>query len=143
MARTKQQVKPSQRRAGKTVVMGAVVTDREGFKQIQRAKSAAQKQREKKRFRPGTVALREIRRYQRSTDLLIPKRPFQRLIKEIAADFGDDYRFQSAAVAALQEAAEAFLVGLFEDVNLCALHARRVTIMPKDFALATRIRRLN
>jgi histone H3 len=92
------------------------------------------------RYRPGTVALREIRRYQKSTELLIRKLPFQRLVREIAQDFKTDLRFQSAAIGALQEAAEAYLVGLFEDVNLCAIHAKRVTIMPKDIQLARRIR---
>ena len=92
------------------------------------------------RYRPGTVALREIRRYQKSTELLIRKLPFQRLVREIAQDFKTDLRFQSAAVMALQEASEAYLVGLFEDSNLCAIHAKRVTIMPKDIQLARRIR---
>ncbi|KAK4386576.1 histone H3.2 [Sesamum angolense] len=62
------------------------------------------------------------------------------LVREIAQDFKTDLRFQSSAVAALQEAAEAYLVGLFEDTNLCAIHAKRVTIMPKDIQLARRIR---
>ncbi|XP_078542270.1 histone H3-like [Lissotriton helveticus] len=92
------------------------------------------------RCRPGTVALREIRRYQKSTELLIRKLPFQRLVREIAQDFKTDLRFQSSAVMALQEASEAYLVGLFEDTNLCAIHAKRVTIMPKDIQLARRIR---
>ncbi len=92
------------------------------------------------RFRPGTVALREIHRYQKSTELLIRKLPFQRLVREIAVDYKTDLRFQAAAVMALQESAEAFLVGLFEDTNLCAIHAKRVTIMPKDVQLARRIR---
>lgn len=101
------------------------------------------------RFRPGTVALRQIRRYQKSTDLLIRRLPFQRLVREIAHDLqtggcgggsGEDLRFQASAILALQEAAEAYLVGLFEDTNLCAIHARRVTIMPKDMRLARRIR---
>lgn len=94
------------------------------------------------RYRPGTVALRNIRKYQKSTELLIRKLPFQRLVKEIAQEVcgGKDLRFQSTAVLALQEAAEAYLVGLFEDTNLCTLHARRVTIMPKDMQLARRIR---
>nr|XP_039318595.1 uncharacterized protein LOC101044508 [Saimiri boliviensis boliviensis] len=70
------------------------------------------------RYRPGTVALREIRRYQKSTELLIRKLPFQRLVREIAQDFKTDLRFQSSAVMALQEACEAYLVGLFEDTNL-------------------------
>lgn len=92
------------------------------------------------RYRPGTVALREIRRYQKSTELLIRKLPFQRLVRSIARDFKIDLRFQSSALAALQEAAEAYLVDLFEDTNLCAIHAKRVTIMPKDMMLARRIR---
>lgn len=92
------------------------------------------------RYRPGTVALREIRRYQKSTDLLIRKLPFQRLVREIAQDFKSDIRFQTTAVLALQEASEAYLVGLFEDTNLCALHANRITIKPKDIQLARRIR---
>ncbi len=92
------------------------------------------------RFKPGTVALREIRKYQKSTELLIRKAPFQRLVREIAQDYKTDLRFQSNAVAALQEAAEAYLVGLFEDTNMCAAHAKRVTIMVKDIQLAQRIR---
>ena len=92
------------------------------------------------RFRPGTVALREIRKFQKSTELLIRKLPFQRLVREIAHEYKSDRRFQSQAVLALQEAAEAYMVGLFEDTNLCAIHAKRVTIMPKDIQLARRIR---
>ena len=92
------------------------------------------------RYRPGTVALREIRRYQKSTELLIRKLPFQRLVREIAQEQKVDVRFQSTAIMALQEAAEAYLVSLFEDTNLCAIHAKRVTIMPKDVQLARRVR---
>ena len=93
------------------------------------------------RYRPGTVALREIRRYQKGTELLIRKLPFQRLVREIAQDIGGkEFRFQSTAVLALQEASEAYLISLFEDSNLCAIHAKRVTIMPKDIHLARRIR---
>ena len=92
------------------------------------------------RYRPGTVALRDIRRYQKSTELLIRKAPFQRLVKEISQDLDRRLRWQSTAILALQEAAEAYLVGLFEDTNLCAIHAKRVTIMPKDIQLARRIR---
>lgn len=92
------------------------------------------------RYRPGTVALREIRRYQKSTELLIRKLPFQRLVREISQDFKHDLRFQGSAVIALQEASEAYLQGLFEDTNLCAIHAKRVTIMPQDMQLARRIR---
>merc|ERR1719291_1112998 len=77
---------------------------------------------------------------QKSTELLIRKMPFQRLVRELTSDFKTDLRFQSQAVLALQEAAEAYLVGLFEDTNLCAIHAKRVTIMPKDLQLARRLR---
>ena len=92
------------------------------------------------RYRPGTVALRQIRNYQKSTELLILKLPFQRLVREVAQDFKCDLRFQSTALMALQEAAEAYLVGIMEDTNLCAIHAKRVTIMPKDMQLARCIR---
>ncbi|KAE9419402.1 hypothetical protein Angca_003326 [Angiostrongylus cantonensis] len=92
------------------------------------------------RYRPGTVALREIRRYRKSTELLIRKLPFQRLVREILQYHNAYLRLQSSAVMALQEAAEAYLVELFEDTNLCAIHAKRVTITPKDLQLARRIR---
>ena len=92
------------------------------------------------RYRPGTVALREIRKYQKSTELVIRKLPFQRLVRELAAKYLTDIRFQSLAILALQEASEAYIVGLMEDTNLCANHAKRVTIMPKDIQLARRIR---
>jgi len=96
-----------------------------------------------RKFRPGHQALREIRKYQKSTDLLIPKLPFSRLIREVASNVAShvqDLRFQSTAIMALQEAAEAYLTTLFEDTVLCAIHARRVTIMPKDMHLTMRIR---
>ena len=86
------------------------------------------------------AALHNIHHFQKSTALLICKLPFQRLVREIAQDFKTDLRFQSAAILYLQEAAEAYLVGLFEDTNLCAIHARQVTIMPKDIMLARQIR---
>ena len=92
------------------------------------------------RYRAGTVALKDIRHYQGSTALLIRKLPFQRLVREIAKDFKTDLQFQSAVVLCLQEVAKAYLVRLFDDANLCAIHARRVTIMPKDLFLARQIR---
>lgn len=92
------------------------------------------------RYKPGTVALREIRRYQKSTELLIRRLPFQRLVREIAQDFKTDLRFQSSAIGALQEACESYLVSVFEDTNLCAIHAKRVTIQKKDMTLARRLR---
>ena len=78
----------------------------------------------KRRFRPGTVALREIWRYQKSTDLLIRRAPFQRVVYEIVRSFRNDLRIQAAAIKGLQEAAEDYLVSLFEDSNLCAIHAK-------------------
>ena len=92
------------------------------------------------RYRPGSVALRDIRRYQKSTELLIRKAPFQRLVRQIAQQWVIDIRFQSASILALQEASEAYLVEIFELTNLCAIHAKRVTILPKDMQLARRIR---
>ena len=91
------------------------------------------------RFRPGTVALREIRRYQKNTDLLLRKQPFMRLVREVAQAFRTDLRFQSHAILAIQEAAEAFLTALFEHANLAAIHAKRVTIMVKDIKLVRRL----
>ena len=92
------------------------------------------------RYRAGTVALKDIRHYQGSTALLIRKLPFQRVVREITQDIKTGLWFQSAALLCLQEATEAYLVSLLEDSNLCAIHARRVTIMPKDIQLARRIR---
>ena len=88
------------------------------------------------RYRVGTAALRDIRHFKKNIALLIRKLPFQRLVREIAQDFKTDLWFQSAAILCLQEAAEAYLVGLFEGTSLCAIHAQRVTIVPKDIQLA-------
>lgn len=93
------------------------------------------------RYRPGTVALREIRRYQKSHDLLVPKLPYSKLFREILQDYKSDMRVQAAAFLAAQEMSEAFLVQRLEDSNLCAIHAKRVTVMPKDLQLAQRIQR--
>ena len=105
-------------------------------------KGTAQPAEQKKpqRYRPGTVALQETRRYQKSTELLIRRLPFQRLVREIAQDLKGRLNFASGAILALQEAAEAYLVGLFEDTNLCTIHTKCITIMPKDIQLARRIR---
>lgn len=103
----------------------------------------AQSGRKKRRFRPGTRALMEIRHYQKTTHLLLRTSPFVRVVREIAAAVHlqhEALRWQAAALSCLQEATEAFLVRLFEDANLCAIHAKRVTIMPKDIQLARRIR---
>ena len=92
------------------------------------------------RYRPGTVALREIRRYQKSTELLLLKRPFSRLTRELAQNYKADFMFQSTTFLALQESSEAYLVGTMEDANLCAIHSKRVTVMPKDIQLVRKIR---
>lgn len=94
-----------------------------------------------RKYKPGQRALKEIRHYQKTTDLQIPKMAFQRLVREICFKFNPEIRWQTPAVEALQEAAEAYLVGLFEDACLCAIHAKRVTLMPKDIQLCRRIRR--
>ena len=93
-----------------------------------------------RRYRPGTVALREIRKYQRSTELLIRKLPFQRLLREIVFEMKKkDYRFQSTAILAMQEAAEAFLVRMFEQCNDICIHGKRVTVQDKDIQLWKRL----
>ncbi|XP_055307024.1 uncharacterized protein LOC129571272 [Sitodiplosis mosellana] len=100
-------------------------------------------QRRPHRYRPGVVALREIRRYQRSTELLIPKLSFQRLVREIlqkVPKVQPDHRVQVDAMGALQEGTESYIIGLFEDANLCAVHTKRATIIPKDIQLARRLR---
>lgn len=107
----------------------------------QKPKGAAKR---KVRYKPGELALQDIQKYQNTSQLLIPKLPFHRLVREITRSLSLDqdlpYKYQVAALLALQEAAEAFLVYLFEDTNLCCIHARRVTIMPRDIHLARRLR---
>jgi histone H3/H4 len=99
--------------------------------------------RRRHRFRPGSRALMEIRHFQRSTDLLLRKLPFRRLVMETLQDHfarpGHTYRWQSTALDAMQHAAETYLVELFEDAQLCACHAKRITIMRRDIQLARRI----
>lgn len=112
------------------------------LKETKTAKKTARETRQPgfRRMRPGQHVMRDIRRYQRTTELLLRKYPFQRIVRQIALDVKPDVKFQSSALMALQESAEAYLVNLFEDTNLCAVHANRVTIMEKDIALARRIR---
>jgi histone H3 len=105
-----------------------------------KSKAKGEGEKRKIRFRPGTVALREIKKYQKQTKELLPRAPFQRLVRNISGSIDSGLRFQAHALKALQEASEAYLVGIFEDSNLCAIHANRVTIMKKDMDLARRIR---
>ncbi|XP_059312499.1 histone H3-like centromeric protein CENH3 isoform X2 [Lycium ferocissimum] len=103
-------------------------------------RTSVQKSKQKKRYRPGTVALREIRHFQKTWNLVIPAAPFIRLVREISHFFAPGVtRWQAEALIAIQEAAEDFLVHLFEDAMLCAIHAKRVTLMKKDFELARRL----
>ena len=136
MARSKQ----TSRRSGRAIV--GAQRDAAG-RRIPGAEPIAQPPKRKRRLRPGVKAIREIREYQKSTNLLIRKLPFARLVREIQQMIvpkNEPYRWQGTAILALQEAAEAHLVALFEDTLLCAIHAKRVTIMPKDMQLARRIR---
>mmetsp|Transcript_29076 Transcript_29076/g.32625 ORF Transcript_29076/g.32625 Transcript_29076/m.32625 type:complete len:149 (-) Transcript_29076:201-647(-) len=126
---------------GESSVVGR---SRTGGSLIRRRPGDTPVRRKKRRMRPGERALREIRQYQNSTDLLIRRLPFARLVREIQQSLSrQSYSWQASAILALQEAAEAHLVCLFEDCNLCAIHAKRVTIMPKDMQLARRIRGQN
>jgi len=88
------------------------------------------------RYKPGTVALREIRRYQKTTELLLRKLPFMRLVREVANEFRPNLRFQGSALLALQEATEAYMVQILEESNILAIHAKRVTVQAKDLRLA-------
>lgn len=114
-----------------------------GWQKSSKGKVKSKVRKPLRRFRPGTVALREIRKYQKSTELLIRKLPFQRLVREVMWNLdrgGVQFRIQSTALLAMQEAAEAYLVDMFADVQVCAFHGRRVTIMPKDIQLWKRMR---
>ena len=123
----------------KTSAVGSKAKVAEAKKKTAPAEGGVKTERSR-RFRPGTVALREIKRYQKSTDLLLLRAPFQRLVRSIAQGIDPDIRFRSEALLALQEAAEMYLVCLYEESNLCAIHANRVTIFKKDMDLARRIR---
>ena len=109
-------------------------------KQIKECHEARMEGRQVWKYPPGVMALKEILHYQKFMGFLIKKLPFQRLVREIAIEVAQEMRFQSLVLLALQEATEAYLMRLFEDTNLCTIHARRVTIMPKDIQLARRIR---
>lgn len=139
MARTKSQTHPGAHRS----TSGKAPRKHIAAKALAQAKAAAAASaaasggvKKAHRFRPGTVALRQIKKYQKSTDLLVQKLPFARLVREIAQDCKTDLRFQASAIAALHEAAETYLTKAFTGANLAAIHAGRVTIMPKDMTLS-------
>lgn len=94
----------------------------------------------RQRWRPGTVALREVRKYQTSTDFLIARAPFRRLVRETVSTLKDTIRMRSTALEAIQDATESYIVSVLNDANLCTIHAKRVTLFPKDLQLALRLR---
>ena len=97
----------------------------------------------KRQFQLGTQALSEIQKFQKSTELQIPKASFLRLVREILQKEHGDHCIQAGAVLALYEATESYLICLLEDTNLCAIHAKCVTILPRDMRLAQQIRGKN
>jgi len=119
---------------------GAKAPRKSSKKNNSQGAAAADGKKKTHRFRPGTVALREIKKYQKSTNLLLRRAPFSRLVREIAQKQKEQLRFQASAISALQEATESYLISLFEDTNELAIHAKRVTIMSKDLKLARRLR---
>ena len=111
-----------------------------GQKKGKKAPRSSQGAKKSFRWKPGTVALREVKRLQKSTELLVQKAPFARLVREVAEQHKAGLRFQAAAIAAIQDATESFVVSLLSDANLSALHANRVTAMPRDLQLVRRLR---
>lgn len=127
------------RRQGKNVASRKIHKEgRITAKQEGQGRSPAEKRQH--RWRPGTVALREVRRFQKSTELLIQRAPFRRLVREIMSSLKDGMRVRSSALEAIQDASENYIVGVLNDANLCTIHAKRVTLFPKDLSLALRLR---
>lgn len=133
---------PKSKAAAKAKAATKMPTKVKGSKAIKKTAPAEGGVKDKKarRNKPGTTTLREIKKYQRTVNMLLPRASFQRLVKSITEEMDHKLRFQSQALQALQEASEAYIVGLFEDTNLCAIHAKRVTVQKKDMDLARRIR---
>jgi len=137
MARTKQSISGLKRRVGASGdVQSRVNAAKRPKATLVKKDEGVVEKKKAHRFRPGTVALRQIRKYQKSTDLLMRRAPFYRLVREVAQDFKDNVRFEAAALQGLQEAAEAMLVKLMEDANVLCVHRKKVTIMPADMHLA-------
>lgn len=133
---------PKSKVAAKAKAANKMANKVKGSKAIKKSAPAdgGMKEKRKNRMKPGTVTLREIKKYQKSIDMLLPRASFQRLVRGITMDMDHTLRFQSQALHALQEATESYIVGVFEDTNLCAIHAKRMTVMKKDMDLARRIR---
>jgi histone H3 len=138
VAQSKQHKKPRKALASRTAHTAGIVGAKHGKKDATTAQASMKKSR---RYRPGTVALREIRRLQTTTTPLLRRAPFRRLVREVSEQYQHKaVRFQLSAIEAIQEAAEAYVISVLEDANICALHANRVTAMPKDLQLARRLR---
>ena len=137
MARTKTQAQQRAQIMSARMTMDKALQERQRLDDLSRAGMRVMTR--KPRYRPGTIARQEIRRYQLNTQLLIPKLPFHRLVKEVAGTIGP-YRFETTAILALHEATEAFLVQLFKDADQCRYHSKRKTLMVKDLQLARRVR---
>lgn len=136
MARTKQTARQSTTtKKSRSIGTGTAATEGKAV-----ASKVEKKERKPHKWRPGTVSIREIKKYQKSTDLLLRKLPFQRLVREVTGSFNPDLRFQATALECLQEACENYLVGLYEDSQLLALHGNRISIQAKDMSLAQRLR---
>ena len=137
MARIKTQAKHREQVMSARTVMDRAIQERQRMDALSQAGLRVMTR--KPRYRPGIIARQEIRRYQLNTQLLIPKLPFHRLVKEVASTIGP-YRFESTAILALHEATEAYLVQLFKDADQCRYHSKRKTLMVKDLQLARRVR---
>ncbi|KRX01284.1 Histone-fold [Pseudocohnilembus persalinus] len=137
MARTKSYAKHKSQITNKSLLKKKLHTSQSSSESNNQSQIQIQK---KRRYRPGTICLREIKKYQKSTQLLIRKLPFQRLVRDISKFFELQARWQERAIHVLQEATESYIVGLLQDSLLCTVHAKRVTLMSKDIRLARRIR---
>ena len=143
MGRSQEQLKKftARKSTGSKSRIAQIYATKRGTESAVKKKVVQDPVKKKLRYRPGQLALREIKRLQSQHNLLIPKLPFARLVRElIRQQAGTDYLVQMSALECLQEAAESYLTGLFEDTNLATIHAKRVTIMPRDLYLARRIR---
>jgi histone H3/H4 len=142
MARTKQTARKSTGTPKPLAATGGKAPRKQLVSKAARKTAGASEGAAKKhRYKPGTVALREIRRYQKSTDTLIRRLPFQRLCRQICRELtsGHEIRFQSAALRAIQEATEAYILTIFENARLSSIYAKRSTILPRDLLLVQRI----
>lgn len=132
----KDKVKKKEKAAAKT----ATPQKSKGGKSKSKKTSKSRGEKKTRHFKPGTVALREVKRYQKTSGFLIASLPFERLVREVAQDFKADLRFSRSAVALIQLITEHYLVGILEESVLVAISAKRVSVQPKDVHLVRRIR---